>query len=132
MNASANNAAWATGHGDVKKSRFPVAPSLFRHESLGITAFARYDLDLLRSRHILDVARHLIVSWTFFKINQKKLLCKYFNQPRLKNVRDLGMDEVQIGKGYRYVTVGPDLERGAVLFWRRGRAGARFCPSGSG
>lgn len=98
-------------------------------------AFERYVLELSRHMTILDVARHLGVSWDVVKDIQKRHLQRRFNKPKLKGVRRIAIDEISIGKGHRYLTVVLDLDRGVVLyvgsgkgadaldgFWRRLRA----------
>lgn len=105
-----------------------VQPAFANGTDRHIKAFVRYVLDLLRSMNIQDVAKHLGVSWTFVKDIQKDYLQKNFGKPRLKNVRYLGIDEVQIGKGHRYFTIVLDLESGAVLFVGDGKGGDALLP----
>jgi transposase len=102
--------------------------------------FERYALDLLRHMTIQDVAEHLNVSWDLVKNIQKRDLARRFAQPKLKQLRQIAIDEISIGKGHRYLTVVLDLESGAVVFvgdgkgaealepfWRRlRRSGARI------
>lgn len=103
-------------------------------------AFERYVLELLQAMTILDVAMHLEVSWDTIKDIQKRYLQRHFSRPKLKHVRQIGIDEISIGKGHRYVTLVLDLDSGAVLyvgdgkgadaldgFWKRLRcSGARI------
>jgi len=79
-------------------------------------AFERYVLELSRSMTILDVARHLDVSWDVVKDIQKRNLHKHFAEPKLKHLRQIAIDEIAVGKGHRYMTVVLDLESGAVVF----------------
>ena len=65
---------------------------------------------------ILDVARHLHVSWDTVKDIQKRYLKKKFSRPVLKDLRYLAIDETTASKGHRYPTVAVDLESGAVIF----------------
>jgi transposase len=65
---------------------------------------------------ILDVARHLHVSWDVIKDIQKRYLKKKFSRPSLKDLRYLAIDEIAVSKGHHYVTVALDLESGAVIF----------------
>ena len=82
-----------------------------------------------------DVARHLGVSWDIIKDIQKRNLRRRFGKPKLKNLKEIAIDEVAIGKGHRYFTLVLDLVSGAVVyvgdgkgvqaltaFWRRLRA----------
>jgi len=79
-------------------------------------AFERYALALCRHMTILDVSRHLKVSWDVIKDIQKRYLAKKYNRPRLKHVTRIAIDEISIGRGHRYLTVVLDLKSGAVIF----------------
>jgi transposase len=79
-------------------------------------AFERYVLELSRHMTILDVARHLHVSWDVIKDIQKRYLKRRFSRPLLKDLRYLAIDEIAVSKGHHYVTVALDLESGAVIF----------------
>jgi len=79
-------------------------------------AFERYVLELSRHMTILDVARHLHISWDVIKDIQKRYLKKRFSRPRLGGIRYLAIDEIAVKKGHHYVTVVLDLESGAVIF----------------
>ena len=89
----------------------------FANPRFGYTkAFERYALQLCRHMTILDVARHLGVSWDVIKDIQKRYLRKRFSRPKLKNLKRLAIDEITIGKGHRYLTIVLDLTTGAVVF----------------
>ena len=79
-------------------------------------AFERYVLELSKHMTILDVARHLHVSWDVVKDIQKRRLKKKFSRPSLKDLRYMAIDEIAVKKGHHYVTVVLDLESGAVIF----------------
>jgi transposase len=98
-------------------------------------AFERYALALSKLTTIQDTARHLGVSWDIVKDIQKRHLQRRFGKPKLKNLREIAIDEVAVGKGHRYFTLVLDLQSGAVVyvgdgkgvqaltaFWRRLRA----------
>ena len=98
-------------------------------------AFERYALELSKLTTIQDVARHLGVSWDIIKDIQKRNLQRRFGKPKLKNLKEIAIDEVAVGKGHRYFTLVLDLVSGAVVyvgegkgaealtaFWRRLRA----------
>lgn len=103
-------------------------------------AFERYALELSRSMTIQDVAHHLGVSWDVIKDIQKRHLERRFKHIRLKDLTQIAIDEISIGKGHRDLTVVLDLISGAVVFigdgkgtdalkpfWRKLRAsGARI------
>jgi transposase len=97
--------------------------------------FERYALELSRATTIQDAARHLDVSWDIIKDIQQRNLQRRFGRPKLKNLKEIAIDEIAIGKGHAYFTVVLDLRSGAVVhvgdgkgadalraFWKRLRA----------
>jgi len=91
-------------------------------------AFERYALDLSRHMTIDAVARHLDVSWDIIKDIQARSLQKRFGKPKLKNLKQIAIDEIAIGKGHRYVTVVLDLLSGAVVFVGDGKGVEALTP----
>lgn len=91
-------------------------------------AFERYILGLSRHMTILDVAKHLSVSWDTVKDIQKRYLTKKFSRPPLKDLRRMAIDEIAVKKGHRYLTVVLDLESGAVLFVGDGKGAEALEP----
>jgi transposase len=91
-------------------------------------AFERYALELSRSMTILDVARHLNVSWDIVKDIQKRDLSRRYAKPKLKDLRQIAIDEIAIAKGHRYVTVVLNLESGAVVFVGDGKGADALKP----
>jgi len=91
-------------------------------------AFERYSLDLLRHMTILDVARHLGVSWDCVKDIQKRHLKRRFSRPKLKSLRFLAIDEIYIGRGQRYLTVVLDLKSGRVVYVGEGKGAEALVP----
>jgi transposase len=91
-------------------------------------AFERYALELSRSMTILDVARHLGVSWDIIKDIQKRDLSRRYAKPKLKKLRQIAIDEIAVAKGHRYLTVVLDLESGAVVFVGDGKGGDALKP----
>jgi transposase len=91
-------------------------------------AFERYALDLLRAMTILDVAKHLGVSWGTIKEIQKHYLLKRYARPNLKNIECIAIDEISIGKGHRYLTVVLNLNTGAVIFVGEGKGADALKP----
>ncbi len=65
---------------------------------------------------IQDVAKHLTLSWDTIKEIDKRYLTKYFSKPKLKNLKQIAIDEISIWRGYRYFTVVLDLQSGAIVF----------------
>jgi transposase len=86
-------------------------------------AFARYALELCRSMTIQDVALHLRVSWDVIKEIYKRDLQQRFARPKLKDLRQIAIDEIAAAKGHRYLTVAMDLESGAVVYVGDGKGG---------
>ena len=91
-------------------------------------AFERYVLELSKHMTILDVARHLHISWDVIKDIQKRYLKRKFSRPPLKDVRYLAVDEIAVKKGHRYVTVVLDLDSGAVIFVGDGKGADALKP----
>ena len=91
-------------------------------------AFQRYALELSRCMTILDVARHLGVSWDVVKDIQKRDLSRRYARPKLKGLRQIAIDEIAVAKGHRYLTVVLDLVSGAVVFVGDGKGGAALKP----
>jgi len=91
-------------------------------------AFERYVLELSKHMTILDVARHLSVSWDTVKDIQKRYLKKKFSRPSLKDLRHIAIDEIAVKKGHRYLTVVLDLESGAIVFVGDGKGAEALLP----
>ena len=90
--------------------------------------FERHALELSRHMTILDVARHLNVGWDLIKDIQKRDLHRRFSRPKLKDLRQIAIDEISIGKGPRYLTVVLDLDTGAVVFVGDGKGAEALKP----
>ena len=91
-------------------------------------SFARYVLELSSYMTIKDVAEHLGVSWDIVKDIQKRHLQKHYAKPPLKDVRQIAIDEICIGRGYRFLTIVLDLESGAILFVGQGKKAESLRP----
>jgi transposase len=91
-------------------------------------AFERYALELSRCMTIRDVARHLGVSWDVVKDIQKRDLSHRYAKPKLKDLRQIAIDEIAVGKGHRYLTVVLNLKSGAVVFVGDGKGGDALKP----
>ncbi|MDL1969035.1 MAG: transposase [Deltaproteobacteria bacterium] len=77
---------------------------------------------------ILDVAKHLGVSWDVVKDIQKRYLSRKYKRLRLKHVTHIAIDEISIGKGHRYLTVVLNLKTGAAIFVGDGKGGDALTP----
>lgn len=108
----------------VRQVKVPFAEGQRQHTR----SFERYVLELSRVMTILDVARHLGVSWDLVKDIQKRDLTRRFSRPKLSRLRLIAIDEIAVKKGHRYLTVVLDLETGAVLFVGDGKGGEALEP----
>jgi transposase len=79
-------------------------------------SFERYALELSQRMTIKDVADHLAISWDVIKDIQSNNLQRRFGKPKLHKLKEIGIDEINIGKGHRYLTIVLDLRTGAVVF----------------
>jgi transposase len=77
---------------------------------------------------IQDVARHLGISWDVIKDLKKEYLARHFSRPSLKDVEEIAIDEICVGKGHRYLTIVLDLHSGAILFVGEGKKAETLNP----
>ena len=91
-------------------------------------AFERYALELSHKTTILDTARHLKVGWDTIKDIQKRFLQRRYAKPRLRDIQYLGIDEICVGHGHRYLTVVLDMRKGAVVFVGDGKGADALDP----
>lgn len=78
-------------------------------------------MDLRKEMSIKAVADFTGLNWKTVKdIEKAKLKIKY-RTIRLKDVRAIGIDEIYLGKRWKYKTIVIDLESGAVLYVGKGR-----------
>jgi transposase len=98
------------------------------HRRTYTKAFERYALELSRHMTVLDVARHLNVSWDMIKDIQKRRLKKRFTRPKLKKLKKIAIDEISHGSGQRYLTIVLDLMTGAVVFVGEGKGAEALVP----
>jgi transposase len=90
--------------------------------------FERYALELSRFMTISDTAKHLKVSWDTVKDIQARFLAARYSRPKLRDIRYLGIDEICVGRGYRYLTVVLDMARGAIVFVGDGKGAKALEP----
>ena len=91
-------------------------------------AFERYAIDLSRLMTIQDVADHLVIGWDTIKEIQAKHLKRRFGKPKLHKLKQIAIDEINIGKGQRYLTLVLNLLTGAVVFVGDGKGGDALKP----
>lgn len=101
-----------------------------RYERLGVADPKRHYthqleiliMDLCMRMTVRDVAEHTGLHWAMVKAIDRKRLRR--NLPRdsdLRRLRYLGIDEVAVRRGQRYLTTVVDLERGRVVYVGEGR-----------
>jgi len=115
---------WCAACGKTRQINLPFADQRVRYTH----AFERYALELSQHMTIQAVARHLGVSWDVIKGIQKRHLQRRFKHIRLKQLRQIAIDEISIGKGHRYLTVVLDLDSGAVVFIGQGKGVEALTP----
>jgi transposase len=91
-------------------------------------SFARYVLELSQLMTIKDVAEHLGVTWDMVKDIQKSHLAKHYAKPALKDVKQIAIDEICVGRGRRFITIVLDLDSGAILFVGQGKKAESLRP----
>jgi transposase len=91
-------------------------------------SFERYALELSRLMTIKDVATHLQVGWNTIKKIQANHLRRKFGKPKLHKLKQIAIDEINIGKGHRYLTIVLNLLSGAVVFVGDGKGGDALKP----
>jgi len=99
-----------------------------RHEELEIAdpkkqydrKLERFVAELCQVMTIKDVARHVDLSWNTVKdIDKRRLQRERPTKTQFKKIRYLGVDEVAIRKGHRYLTICVDLDTGTVVYRER-------------
>ncbi len=90
-------------------------------------AFKQYALSLIQFSTIQDVSKLLGVSWDLIKEIDKSDL-KRFQNPSLKDLKQIAIDEISIGKKHKYITVVLDIETGAIVFLGDGKGSDSLDP----
>ena len=84
-------------------------------------SFERYVLELSNYMTIKDIAKHLNVSWDIVKGIQKNYLKIQYSHVRLKDLKQIAIDEINIGKGHKYLSIVLDLVSGAIVYVGEGK-----------
>jgi len=98
-----------------------LLPFSFKHKSY-TRSFAAQVLDLSKEMTMSAVAKYLGTSWKVVKEIQKNRLLRKYSRPNLKNISEIGIDEICIGKGHKYMTVVIDLATGVVIYMNEGKS----------
>lgn len=105
------------GCGALRQVRLPFAEPRVSYTR----TFERYVVALCRHMSMLDVARHLGVGWDLVKEIQKRHLGRRFKHPRLRDLEEVAIDEIYLGKRGRFLTLVLDLRSGAVVYVGKGK-----------
>lgn len=82
----------------------------------------RYVMDLCSMMTVSDVAKHTGLHWNTVKEIDKKRLKRNLPKPEdLRQLKYLGIDEVSVKRGHRYLSTVVDLESGRVVHVGQGR-----------
>jgi len=88
-----------------------------------------YVMDLCSRMTIRDVAAHLGMNWrTIKEIDRKRLRRNLPKEKDLRRLRYLGIDEVSVRRGHRYLTTVVDLKTGRVVYVGEGRRVESLAP----
>jgi len=90
-------------------------------------AFRRYALSLLEFSTIKDVANHLGTGWDLIKDIDKSNL-KRLENPPLKDVTQIAIDEIYLGKKEKYTTIVLDIDTGAIIYVAEGKDAGSLDP----
>jgi transposase len=96
----------------VRTERISFLDTYARHTR----RFERFVHTLCRHMTVSDVARVLALSWHEVKHIDKKYLEKQYRIPPWRRLRFLGVDEVAVRTGHRYLTVVVNLCTGQVVY----------------
>ncbi len=77
---------------------------------------------------IKDIANHLKISWDTIKEIQKAYLKRRYKSIKLKNIKQIAIEEISIGKGHQYLTIVMDLQTGQILHAEKGKGGDALKP----
>ena len=65
---------------------------------------------------ISDVSRLFKISWDEVKYIDQKYLTKKYRKPPWKKLRKIGVDEIALKKGHKYLTVVVNLDTGQIVY----------------
>jgi len=85
-------------------------------------SFEKFVIRLMGFATIEHVAKFLGVSWSLIKNIHKSYLQREYQNPDLKCLRYIGIDEFSICKGHKYMTIFIDLETGEIIHAVEGKS----------
>jgi len=86
-------------------------------------ALQRFIIELSRFMTLLDVASMLRLSWGTVKEIVKKRLAKDYERIGYKHIRNIGIDELYLGRKDKFITLVIDLDTGRIIWVGQGRGG---------
>jgi len=88
----------------------------------------RLVLSLTYLMTIKDIALYLGMTWDTVKDIQKENLQKKYGKPNLKELVHIGIDEISVKKGHKYVTLVMDMDTGAIVYVGDGKGSESLIP----
>lgn len=85
-------------------------------------SFEKYVIELMKFATIEHVSKFLRVSWSLVKKIHKAYLQKEYQNPDLKSIQYIGVDEFSIRKGHEYMTIFINLETGEIVHAVEGKS----------
>lgn len=110
--------------GITRQVRVSFAEEKHRHTR----QFERYALELAQITSTQDAANHLGVSWDTVRDIEVRYLGKKYKKPRLKDLKQIAIDEIYLGKGMKFRTVVLDLQSGAIVYVGPGKGSEALDP----
>lgn len=83
--------------------------------------FEKFIHMLCREMTVSKVADIYGLSWDEVKYIDKKYLKKKYDKPKWKKLKNLGVDEIAVKKGHKYLTIVLNLETGEVIYVGKNR-----------
>lgn len=111
--------------GLCRREKLPFLPS---QKCRYTKSVARYAIALREHMSISATAEHLQLHWNTVKDIEKLHLEKKYRKIELKDVEDMGIDEVYMGKKHKFLTVVRELSSGRVLFVGEGKSSDSLAP----
>lgn len=91
-------------------------------------ALGRFVIDLLEICTVKDVADFLGMNWNTIKEIHSQNLEKRFKRRKLTGIKYLGVDEIAVKKGHKYMTIVANLETGEIVWVCEGRSKSSLEP----
>jgi len=99
-------------HCGIHSEKFSFIDRYARHTR----RFEQFVYQLCHFMTIVDVANSIKLSWDEVKYIDRKYLNNKYKNPHWKNLRILGVDEIALAKGHKYLTIVVNLANGQVVY----------------